>query len=439
MPSLPDTVALPAVRVTPARTSPRIPASECIRALGTGVVAVFLVIGCESRIDAPPQVRPLACPAPPASAEPHLSVAGDRLYLSWLTHLESGHVFQYAVHRGGRWSEPRTVAAGDSFFANWADFPALVELADGSLVAHWLWRSGADTYAYDVLLARSTDGIHWSRGTRPHRDGTQTEHGFVSLAPDEQSGATGGWLDGRDYAVKSPDTGEMHLMGATLTADGCSVERLVDTRVCDCCQTAAVPVPGGVLAAYRDRSSDEVRDISLVRFANGAWSEPYPLAADGWRIAGCPVNGPSLAADGERVAAAWFTMGDEQQPAVRVALSRDAGKTFPILQRADDGDPLGRADVAMLPGGGALVLWVESAATGAAGTEGAASIRARRVHDDGSLEPSFPVAATTADRASGFPRLERLGQTLYCAWTEAGAGSQVRMAMLELPSSWSGR
>ncbi len=408
-------------------------------------VAVLLVAiclaGCQSRGGTPPQAAPgksapgdttaaalLACPAPPGSAEPNLTSAGDRLYLSWLTHREEGHALHYAVLQRERWTEVRTIVAGDSFFANWADFPSLAELADGSLVAHWLWRSGPDTYAYDVLVSRSRDGLGWSAGTRPHRDGTQTEHGFVSIVPDAQGGATLAWIDGRDYAGKEHDSAEMRLMGATLTAEGFLAERVLDPRVCDCCQTGAVRTPRGALVAYRDRSSDEVRDISLVRCEDGVWTAPYPLAADGWQLAGCPVNGPALAADGERVAAAWFTLAN-QQPTVNLALSNDAGRTFPVRVRVDDGDPLGRADVVFLQQGEAVVVWMES------GSGENAAIRARRVHADGGMEPSFTVAATSADRASGFPRLERLGNELYCAWTETGEPSQVRLAALTVPSS----
>ena len=389
-------------------------------------VALALALGCQ-RSPAPPQVRLSESPAPAASGEPNLSSAGNRLYLSWLLQLDPGHTMQYAMLHDGHWSEARTVASGDSFIANWADFPSLAELSDGSLVAQWLWRSGPDTYAYDVALARSADGMQWGRRMVPHRDATATEHGFASLVPDAQGGATLVWLDGRDYADK--EQGEMILMSATLNPDGCSPERALDARVCDCCQTAAVRTANGLLVAYRDRSPEEVRDISLVRFANGIWSAPYPLAQDGWEIAGCPVNGPALAAAGTRVAAAWFTMAGERA-AVHVALSQDEGATFPVRARVDDGDPIGRVDVILLPRSGALVLWVEADANGEA------SIRARRVRTDGSLDASFAVSGTTSERASGFPRMERLDSTVYFAWTEPGAPSRVRMATLDLPARW---
>lgn len=402
------------------------PSSPGMRTLIAPLFLLGALSACGRRGLPVPEVHPFASPAPSGSAEVNLSSAGDRLYLSWIVASGAGGALQYAVLQGRAWSAPRTIARGDSLLASWADFPALHELAGGMLAAHWLRRHGAEEEARDVMFARSTDGAAWERGTSPHHDGTPTEHGFVSFVPDARGGATMVWLDGRDYAGKEHESGTMRLMAATLTSAGFSPEQVIDPRVCDCCQTSAVRTPSGVLVAYRDRSAQEVRDISLVRFENGSWSEPYALAADDWRIAGCPVNGPSLAADGDRVAAAWFAMSNGK-PVLRVALSRDAGKTFPEQVRVDDGDPLGRADIVLLPGGGALSLWVESAA------DGAGVIRARRVREDGRLDPGFTVATTSAERASGFPRLERVGRRIYFAWTEPSEPSQVRMAEMDLP------
>ena len=46
---------------------------------------------------------------------------------------------------------------GYDWFVNWADVPSVVRLANGTLAGHWLQKSGADTYAYDVRLAYSHD------------------------------------------------------------------------------------------------------------------------------------------------------------------------------------------------------------------------------------------------------------------------------------------
>jgi hypothetical protein len=391
------------------------------------IVVLALAGGCTW--DETPRVRPFECPTPVGSAEPNLHVRGDHLYVSWLHHRETGHALQYALYEDGAWRRVQTIAEGDRFFANWADVPSIVELSDGSLAAHWLQRNGDDPHGYDALLAVSRDGTRWTMHY-PHRDGTATQHGFVSIVADDQAGAAVVWLDGRNYAGgKGEDEAEMQLMWSALSADGCTPEEPLDTRVCSCCPTSVARTATSTLVAYRDRSPSEVRDISLVRRENGAWSEPYALANDEWQISGCPVNGPALSADGEKVAAARFTLGGGEA-AVRLAFSSDEGHTFPVDVRVDDGNPLGRSDVVLLPSGDALVLWIESP------LEGGAEIRARRVAPDGRSDASFLVSATSPERASGFPRMERIGNRVYFAWTEVAEPARVRMATLDLPRPW---
>jgi hypothetical protein len=393
------------------------------------LVATLGGVGAKDR--RPSRPREVRCPAPTRSAEGNLHAGREKLYLSWLVETgEQNHALQVSILREGKWSDVRTIAEGERFFANWADFPSVIELADGSCAAHWLWRSGSGRYAYDVKIARSSDGSTWGRAQCPHRDGTQTEHGFVSLVVDASSGLSAVWLDGRAFAGKEEGdpSAEMRLMWTQFSSEGPEAETLLDARVCDCCQTAAVPTRGGVLVAYRDRSAEELRDISLMRREASGWTKPYALAADGWKIAGCPVNGPALDAMDERVAAAWFTMrGDE--PVVQVAFSTDEGATFSEPSRIDEGQPLGRVDIVLLPAGEALVVWMETTSAGEA------SILARRV-GTGGMDASFLVAESSAERSSGFPRVARMRETLYFAWTDTGEPPQVRMAELDLPRSW---
>ena len=218
-------------------------------------------------------------------------------------------------------------------------------------------------------------------------------------------------------------------MAAETDGNGSPSEVLLDERVCDCCQTAAVRTRHGVLVAYRDRSADEVRDISLVRRDAGGWTKPYALAPDGWKIPGCPVNGPALDARDDDVVAAWFTMLEEE-PVVQVAFSTDGGEAFSQPRRIDAGLPLGRVDVVMLPSRDALVVWLETTKSGEA------TIRARHVGQRGGMDASFVVAETSAKRASGFPRLAQVRDQLFFAWTDAGEKPQVRVASLALPQAW---
>lgn len=395
---------------------------------------VLLVSGCgrgraprEQTIPAP---SPRPSPAPPGSAEPDLASRDGSVVLSWLAHGSGTYALQYAMLEGDRWSAPRTIVSGESLFANWADFPSVAPLAGGAVAAHWLRKHGPEKYAYDVLVARSPDGASWPAGSMPHRDGVAAEHGFVSLVPDASGGLTAVWLDGRMFAGKEEGdpSVQTQLRAADLGPDGFGDEMLLDDRVCDCCQTAAVRTRRGMLVAYRDRSPEEIRDIWLVRREGNRWSEPYRLAADGWLIPGCPVNGPALAARGDNVVAAWFTeAGDTAR--VQVALSGDGGASFSRPVRVDEGKPLGRVDIALLPDGDALVVWMEAT------SDGKAAVRSRRVQHDLRAGASFSVATTTAARASGFPRVTLAGDAAWFAWTSDADPPQVQAASLPLLES----
>jgi hypothetical protein len=325
------------------------------------------------------------------------------------------------------------VAEGDNWFVNWADFPSVIALTDGSLAAHWLVKSGTGTYAYDVNIARSKDGGNtWGKAIIPHTDQTQTEHGFVSLLPlaDGRVGAV--WLDGRNLKdVKGEGDEHMPLpLSMTLryaaidVAGKLSDEAQLDERVCECCQTSAALTSGGAIAVYRDRSDKEVRDIYYVSRQQGNWTTPRPVHADDWEISGCPVNGPAVAADGRRVAVAWFT-GAKDSPRVKIAFSADAGASFAGPIDVDDGETLGRVDVLLLPDGSALVCWLSGTVEGGA-------VKVRRVSPDGMLGAPAVVAKTDISRSSGFPRMARLGDEVHVAWTEFGKPSYVRTATVNV-------
>lgn len=375
-------------------------------------------------------VTELSLNAAPGSGEPNLTVGPDgRAYLSWVEPAaDSAHALRFAVLEAGGWSAPRTIAQGKDWFVNWADFPSLVVLPGGRMAAHWLQRSGKNKYAYDVRVAVSSDnGATWTPGTVPHTDGTQTEHGFVSMWPAGDSVALV-WLDGRKFKPSADEHAagnEMTLRYTTIGADGrAAPDRELDGRVCDCCQTGMAMTGRGPLVVYRDRSPAEVRDIYVTRMVNGAWTPGRPVHADGWVMPACPVNGPQADADGDRVAVAWYT-GADSTAQVKVAFSSDAGATFGAPARVDGGNPEGRVDVVLLKEG-ALVSWMER--TG----EKDAQVRVRWVGPDGRMGEPRTVAGSSAARSSGFPRMVPAGESLVFAWTAPGEQSAVRAARLPL-------
>jgi len=172
-----------------------------------------------------------------------------------------------------------------------------------------LQSNGPDTMAYEVGISRSLDGGEsWSESVVPHGDGTQTEHGFVSLVPEADGGFTAVWLDGRNTGDRSAGTRPpMTLRSARFDGDGIEgPEALLDPRICDCCQTSAAYFGDNLVVAYRDRSEDEIRDIWSVRRTPEGWQDPVRVAHDDWQIPGCPVNGPAVAAGENGGAVAWF-------------------------------------------------------------------------------------------------------------------------------------
>lgn len=403
------------------------------------VLATLSLATCVSPGDQahdPITVLELEAPAGVGSGQPYLSSAEDGVYLTWQEKVEDGHQVRIA-HLGldGTFSPASTVAQGDDFFVNWADFPSVTVGGSGRIWTHWLQREEGPGLAYAIRVASSSDGgTTWSDPWTPHEEGTPTEHGFVSLFPlGEGIGLT--WLDGRGYAPGpdgTPPTQEMTVRARTAGGGaGPGPEALIDPRSCDCCQTDVAVTTDGPVMVYRDRSPDEVRDIYVSRLTPDGWEEGRPVHEDGWVIGGCPVNGPAIDARENRVVVAWFT-GAGDTARVKVAHSSDGAVSFGPATRIDRGNPAGRVDVRMLEGGDALVTWLERT------TGDGAELRLARVTSAGEIAGSWVVSASSSARASGFPRTSLIPgapESLLVAWTDVSDPdrSRVRVARVELP------
>lgn len=365
-------------------------------------------------------------------ALPRLFSQDSVLYFSWVETLNSTAYLHYSRYADSQWSAPETIVSGSDWFVNWADFPAIAAQGD-QILTSFLVKSADGTYTYDVKLnLKGPDSLQqqrWMKNLPLHNDGTQSEHGFVSMQPYVGGSFMVTWLDGRETAGKAHGEGAMTLRGALVFPDGSvQYDTLLDDRVCDCCNTATViGTADEIFVAYRDRSEEEIRDISLVKWQmEGGWSQPKTIGNDHWEIAGCPVNGPAMDIWGHNLAVTWFTAAEEEGM-VKIAFSEDNGASFGEAFRVDAGNATGRVDVVLLDTYLAAVLWMEPH-----GDE--EKLQLVQIDSNGHKSKPITIATTSAERASGFPQLERIGDTLYVAWTEVGETDSA-IKMVSLPST----
>lgn len=297
-------------------------------------------------------------------APPTAAIVGSPILFShpdgtvWASWLESGPEFRSGNSRGyvaafdaehAQWRQARQILPDVDFPAKTLDPPAVAFDGEGRLHAVWTdGRGRAFRSAGDPASGTWQVPEPWDAQLKPKE--------MFALARLASGRVLALWLDGRGDGAGE----NAQRLYARLVDDPAAAEHMVDGAVCDCCPPGLTAfLDGGALAGFRDRSSDEVRDIATARLRRGKWAVPESLHADGWRIAGCPVNGPRLASDGSRVAAAWFTAA-EDDPRVLVSYSPDAGMRWLAPLRVSDRPASGFTDVVLLRNGTLLVSWVDA-------------------------------------------------------------------------------
>ena len=405
-----------------------------MRKIVTGLLIAVIIISCadsknekQTDITISTNVVMLQSPVVDSCAEPYLFTDKRGIvYLSWIEKKGKQSTLKFSTLVDDKWSTPSIIATGNNWFVNWADYPVLSSDSANNLLAHYLEKSDTAKFTYDVKITSSSDGGKtWSAPNILHDDGKKAEHGFVSIIPyKDQFFVT--WLDGRKTASEGGHGGhdghhgEMTLRAAFIDENGNKTnEWELDERICDCCQTTASITNDGPVVVYRDRSDDEVRDMSIVRYVNETWSSPKTIYPDNWQIKACPVNGPGSDAEGNNLAIAWFSLKDKKGE-VKVVFSNDGGKTFGKPIQVDEGKAIGRVDIALINSSSAIVSWMEGS-----------DIKAIKVHSDGTKEKSITIAPSSDKRSSGFPQMTRAVNKIIFAWTDDKAKT-IRVGTLQL-------
>ena len=184
----------------------------------------------------------------------------------------------------------------------------------------------------NLMFSRSLDdGQSFEAPRRLNDDVDVTGHAFAVMALNRQGHLYLAWLDGRDRVQARKEGRELAASSVygTVSKDG-GAHFAPNWRwvqgTCQCCRLAmAFDADQRPILMWRHIFGDNVRDHGIGRLvADGkelVWRRAHE---DGWRIQGCPHQGPALlASDRQRTLAAWYTMQQAQPRLLVGAFDRD--------------------------------------------------------------------------------------------------------------------
>jgi hypothetical protein len=287
----------------------------------------------ESR-DRPAETRVLAVEGR-ANATPFVASKGDFVAVVWSASEEGGatDLFLATSDDGGRsFSPPRRVNDVPDDVSVYGEQPPRVALGSGApMPVYVTWTSADQEKELSFLrFARSLDGGEvFERARTLHAEGLAGSRGWHSLAVSPAGEVHGLWLDARPSGVGSffdrvlPTAhAQKHEHGAGmglyhLAWDGGApgeARRLFEP-VCECCKTTlAIGGDGSLYAAWRHIYPGNYRDIAFAVSRGGAgFGDSVRVHEDGWRIEGCPDDGPSMVVDASnRAHLVWPTVVHEK-------------------------------------------------------------------------------------------------------------------------------
>lgn len=356
-------------------------------------------------------IQEITVPTSEESKQHHLAKTDDgRLILSWVESDGQNSTVRFAIREGQGWSPVRTVTSVDGKLG---DPPVVFGLDDGSLAAAWMpyVKGGKSKYAADIFLARSQDGgLTWSKAFKPYGESARIYDAQMSLTALPNARIALVWTDMRETG--DPGKNDRYQLMATVLAKGqqsAGTELRLDDDICSCCRASTTAEGESLLTVYRDHSQGEIRDTGAVRWDTDGKVQALSAPGDGWRIEGCPSNGPAVDMSASSVALAWFSAADDKGR-FKVAFSTDGGKGFTKPFEVDD-DARGYVNVALLSTNVALVSWRKRA-----GPED--ELRIAKVTTDGISRQTAIYQGDFPGWPSKYPGMIVLDHQAFVAWTD---------------------
>jgi len=271
-----------------------------------------------------------------------------------------------------------------------------------------------------IKTARSTDGGRtFGPAINLQKLGAAGDRGWEAATTDANGSLHAIWLDHRGLASggehamhKGEHDGVAMAQQSGLYYWGGGPERELFKGVCYCCKTAlAIGADGSIYAAWRHVFEGNFRDIAFTASRDGGktFSPMMRVNQDGWKIDGCPDDGPAMAVDRSGVVhLAWPTVSNDKG-VILYATSRD-GKTFGKPQQVPTfGTPKASHPQITIDGSGTVVIGWDEVRDGSR-SAGIIDVTAKGFGTPQSL-----------GKASMYPVMAAAERGLVAAWTSGPA------------------
>jgi hypothetical protein len=305
--------------------------------------------------------------------------------------------------------------------------PLMVVRSMREFYALWTAEDGHDHSS--LRLATSTN---WGRsfGKSIPVDSTgMASQSFYTLAVGPDGAVYAAWLDGRDRGQGKSGSSALYVAKSTNRGQSFEKSVRVALNVCPCCRPSIAFTDAKTMhVGWRGVINDDIRDIFVGASTDGGatFGAPTRVAEDNWRISGCPHSGPSLAAMGGKLFAAWRTVSGDRGR-VYVASSGDNGARFSARVEADASlHDANHPQLLALEGSVGLVFQAREASD--QNGWGKFDVYFRQIDQDGALSPSQRLGHAAGSATYPTLLFERPDH-LFVAWTEGTEdGQKVVMA-----------
>jgi hypothetical protein len=295
-----------------------------------------------------------------------------------------------------------------------------------------LWEQNSIT-GTDLMFARSRFAQDFGDPIKVTDKSSPSTNAFSTLAVAPNGDIYAAWLDGRDRPQGRPGTSALYMARSTDGGVSFGENRRVALDVCPCCRPSLGfgSENGKVFVAWRKVFENNFRDMVVARSIDGgATFEPgVRVAADGWRIEGCPHSGPAMQAVGQRLYVTWFSEGTGENSGIRLAWSDDDGESFSTPKIISENVLDANHPQLSVSTEGRILVAFQGRAIDANGAWG--GLRPYLVEVEPTTgEASIPMEVPGAQRSGSYPTVVAgsVGR-VFIAWTESGQnGRQVVMS-----------